>query len=340
MKRTGHEGRCTCLFSVVFHRNEGEISIGSSRHERKSVAVKLDNISILQRLKFEPFDDGTHQWSVSEDCGSILKAKLLTDAFSSEVSWLVVLSALKGVEFVIKVVGDRIVHHISNNIQALRDIDVGDNIATLGFHTSGEKWYPKIETLAPVVPKEIVATDVVIELDPTEAAPKSESDVEILYEHSNLRHSKRRKTLPDRFVPVFNQGRGQEIVASDLSKNEEASTCLLEYPSSQSQSVTKHSPNRKKLLSTVECKEIMKNCMGDIQSEIERLFSPHVESGEKTPPDESAEKTRQTARPVADEDFNWSSEDDNPPKDDENEELWREMDHALTTLALLEQKQV
>ncbi|KAM0948099.1 putative DNA helicase chromatin remodeling SNF2 family [Dioscorea sansibarensis] len=337
VKRTGHEGRCTCLFSVVFYRNEGEICIGSSRHERKSVAVKLDNISILQRLKFEPFDDGSHQWSVSEDCGSIVKAKLLTDAFSSETSWLVVLSALKGVEFVIKAVGDRIVHHISNNIQALRDMVVGDKIVTLGFHTSGEKWHPKIETLAPVVPKEIVATDVVIELDPTDVAPKSGSDVEILYEHSNLRHSKRRKTLPDRFVPVFNQGRSQEIVASDLSKNEEASTCLLEYPSSQS--VTKHPPHRRKLLSTVECKEIIKNCMGDIQSEIERLFSPPVESGEKTPPVESVEKTRQTTLPAADEDFNWSSEDDTPPKDDENEELWREMDHALTTLALLEQKQ-
>ncbi|KAJ0978349.1 hypothetical protein J5N97_013823 [Dioscorea zingiberensis] len=328
VRRIPHEERCTCLFSVVFYRDEGEISVTTSRHERKAVVVKLDNISILQKLKFEPFDDGSHQWSVSEDCASAVKAKLLSDVFSSEASWLVVLSALKGVGFAIKVVDSRIVHHITDNFQSLSDIVVGEKIATLSFCKRGEKWRPKIETLAPVASKAIIPTDVFVELDPAEDKAKSESDVEILYGQSNLRQSKRRKTLPDRFVPIFNQGKCQEIVVSDLSNHEEACSCLIEYPSSQSD--TKKCPHRRKLLSTVECKEIIKNCMGNIQSEIERLFPPPIES---------MENTRQTSFSATNEDFNWSPQDDTHTKVDENEELWREMDYALTTLALLEQKQ-
>lgn len=89
---------------------------------------------------------------------------------------------------------------------------------------------------------------------------------------------------------------------------------------------------RKKLANPNECKEVIEKCIGNIRNQIERQFEPIVPQAAYQP----------TASPKEEEeeDFNWTPLADTPAEQKEHEDLWKEMEHSLTTLALLEQKQV
>jgi DNA repair and recombination RAD54-like protein len=89
-------------------------------------------------------------------------------------------------------------------------------------------------------------------------------------------------------------------------------------------------------MSKREYKRMIDQCIGNIQTEMERDF--------EFPPDVPVMNNDQGA--YREEDFTWpspaTSEDEKDSQDekDDLDDLWKEMDYSLTTLALLEQKQV
>ncbi|XP_072960913.1 SNF2 domain-containing protein CLASSY 1-like [Typha angustifolia] len=404
IKRIPHGDRCDCLFSIIFYRNESPISMKKSVADRRARIVTLDNIAVLQRLQKEASEDGYHQWNSTEDCISSIKSKLLSDTFSSEISWLLVLSTLKGVDFGIKLVQDKVVYHILDNElgpAAILDVQSdchGDNVSPnyketmkiVIFQLHDETMHPKIEALTLMASKEMAIQNKNFEEGLIDTKSESESDVEILYDQMNLRHSKRQKILPDRFTsyssPNFDRCSTKKMVddlsiekletpennlESGLPINENLTPLEMQYmimvegqtlelhlqnrptgskkvpngscrqPQTGSsfshrshyfsaQAYRRKYSNKKKLLSETEFKKMIDTCVGNIKSEINRQNEPTIQKKANAPTGDSEEA----------EDFTWSPSTEDHVEIEEHEELWKEMEHSLTTLTLLEQNQI
>ncbi|KAJ6814964.1 SNF2 domain-containing protein CLASSY 1-like [Iris pallida] len=428
IKGDHYQDRCTCLFSVAFNKN------GSLADKLKNTSVtevvNIDNLAILQKLHCEPCEDGFHQWTSTEDCVSASRSKLLSGTISSEISWLIVLSTLRGTEFNIDLVQNKILYHILNDVQGVSntasiqsngDVCVtspasGEEIKVMRFRRCDEIVRPKVGTFTIRNSEEnnLECRAIEVEEDPLLDVVDCDSEVEILYDSASLRRSKRRKTLPDRFTsyssPNFDRCPPKKLV-DDLGRIIENSAYtepssprekepyeqnlmhkisnsmdhetfgtnsvilqlddqldrtqpsfimevedICEFPERKVQGglklkkscskfkkggnsppsyKTNHFswtnqykyPNRKKLLSSMECEELIKRCMRNIEAETEFPLQPDSEWADS-----------QTKLLVELQEFKWSPDDDPQIKTDENEDLWKEMEHSLSTLALLEQK--
>lgn len=101
---------------------------------------------------------------------------------------------------------------------------------------------------------------------------------------------------------------------------------------SESAFCQKSGRKRKERMSEREYKRVINQCIGNIQSEMERDF--------EFPLDVPVMNYHQGA--YQEEDFTWPPSADSPDEKDELDDLddlWKEMDYSLTTVALLEQKQ-
>lgn len=258
IKRDHDKGLCACQFSVILNRNKVPKSFLNCASDKvASEVVGVDRIAIFQKLHCEPFEDGDHHWTSSEDWTAFKRSKLLTGSLSSEVSWLIVYSILKGMEFDIKLVRNRIVYQIINYAEwysraADTQFDSDSegislisehNIKILSFQKSNETLKPKVETISHVDIKELTASQTWKENLGYQQI-NYESDVEILYDYVNLRRSKRRKVLPERFTsysdPNFNRVSNKKVahdshvvdestamIASMLMDEE---PCQVEFP--------------------------------------------------------------------------------------------------------------
>jgi DNA repair and recombination protein RAD54 and RAD54-like protein len=92
----------------------------------------------------------------------------------------------------------------------------------------------------------------------------------------------------------------------------------------------KRGRKRKKHMCQIEYKRMIDQCIGNIQCEVERdsdfKFGDQILDG--------------CVRAYQEVDFTWPSSADSQEEKDELDELWKEMDYALATVAILEQKQV
>lgn len=407
IKRVPHVNRCACLFSVVYCKSNSPASMKRSTNERIAEVVTIDNIAILQKLKNEPFEDGYYQWNSTEDCISSSKSKLLSDAFSSEISWLLVLSILKGMDFDLKLVRNKIVYYIiySDGRSSIADVQSdGDSdvvspssdksIKVMCFQRCNEYLRPKVETFVLGTHKEMPVPERTTEMDVKDSDADNDSDVEILYDHMNLRHSKRRRMQPDRFSsyssPNFDRCSIRNVTCemnrmeqdetptpnssrSGLSAEEQPTAASVQrmniyegnsmkphlhhslvqnkmklkdlcqrvqrgiisslsnkFDHHSSQSYQKRVSNRKKLLSAAECKHLIEKCIGNIKCETERNIEPVVQWPIQKP----------TNFPEEPPYFRWTPSVDTQLENQEHEDLWKEMEQSLTTLALLEQKKV
>uniref|UniRef100_A0ACD5Z1N8 Uncharacterized protein n=1 Tax=Avena sativa TaxID=4498 RepID=A0ACD5Z1N8_AVESA len=86
---------------------------------------------------------------------------------------------------------------------------------------------------------------------------------------------------------------------------------------------------RKERMSGREYKRMINQCVGNIQSEMERDFEFNLE----------VPVMNFDQRIYKEEDFTWPSSTEIQDEKDELDDLWKDMDYSLTTLALLEQKQ-
>ncbi|KAI0497260.1 hypothetical protein KFK09_020483 [Dendrobium nobile] len=83
---------------------------------------------------------------------------------------------------------------------------------------------------------------------------------------------------------------------------------------------------KKLLLSAAECDQLIKQCMGNIEDEMETEVEPDSQSAKTFAYEE--------------EHFKWSPSPVDQFEIDEHEDLWKEMEHTLTALALLEQQEM
>ncbi|ONM61039.1 SNF2 domain-containing protein CLASSY 1 isoform X2 [Zea mays] len=92
----------------------------------------------------------------------------------------------------------------------------------------------------------------------------------------------------------------------------------------------KRGRKRKKHMCQIEYKRMIDQCIGNIQCEVERdsdfKFGDQILDG--------------CVRAYQEVDFTWPSSADSQEEKDELDELWKEMDYALATVAILEQKQM
>ncbi|GJN33499.1 hypothetical protein PR202_gb22108 [Eleusine coracana subsp. coracana] len=196
---------------------------------RITEAVTIDNIFILQKLQSEELLDGSMQWSSAEDCLRRNRGKLVSSRFSAEVAYLVVLSSLRGMEFSIKMVEGNIIYQIIKDDQARYNVDsmnippgFGKNMEIVSFGRRDEALRPMI-SIVPIIRhnannlSEGRCITVKSDLD-------SAQYVENLYEHVDLRRSKRLKTQPDRFTsydaPNFNRTNKRKEEQASPNKND------------------------------------------------------------------------------------------------------------------------
>ncbi|XP_062188727.1 SNF2 domain-containing protein CLASSY 1-like [Phragmites australis] len=443
IKRNHHTDRCLCLFAVIFYKDQCPGSKEKVITDRITEVATIGHVFILQKLQSEELQDGSVQWNSSEDCFHHNRSKLLSARFSAEVTYLIVLSSLRGMEFNIKVVEGKIIYQIIKGDRARYSVDsmsippgFGKNMEIISFQPRDEALRPRIRTVPIIrVKKHNLTEDGCItvkgELD-------SAQDVEILHEHVDLRRSKRLKTQPDRFTsydaPNFNRTYKKKEENASSTKNDSSQRAMSwdslmqgessdedvlgnakgkqtvfrsftvnEYPSpmeGQQKNPTKttqcslpkkekpnfveienstteqgcpdshipHTPaknkekcnhpassfrpksftssrsidansepafcqkrgrKRKKHMREREYKQMIDQCIGNIQSEMEKDSDFELD----------VQMLNCSGHAYREEDFTWPSAHSQEEKD-ELEELWKEMDYSLATLALLEQKQI
>ncbi|KAF8680728.1 hypothetical protein HU200_045569 [Digitaria exilis] len=446
IEKKHHADQCLCSFAVIFYQDQCPGSKGKLVTGRIANVVTIGDVFILQKLQSGELQDGSVQWSAAEDCLHHNRNKLLSARFSTEVTHLIVLSSLRGMEFNIKVVEGKIIYQIIKGDQARYSVDsmsippgFGMNMDIISFEPRDQALRPRLRTVPIIQFKKHNLTEdrcatVMNELDTTQ-------DVEVLYQHVDLRHSKRMKTQPDRFTsydaPNFNRTykkkenasftknensqsdlswdspvvqssdedvlgnlektvfrplmikedtmsmKGQGMSMKDQRKNPMKRTQCSFHAKGKPTSVeidkntaeqicsdshiphtpakikeeysrpplsfrlkpfTSHSlggtsepafcqkrgRKRKKHMQEREYKELMDQCIGNIQCEIERDsdFKLDVQK-----------MNCNVVHAYQKEDFTWPSCADSQEDKDEFEEPWKEMDYALASLALLEQKQ-
>jgi DNA repair and recombination RAD54-like protein len=115
IKRNHNAEQCLCVFVVMLYKNQcpGNTEKGKMTSDRKEeVVMTLRNIFLLQKLRPKELLEESIQWSCTVDCLSHNRSKLLSGRFSSEIAHLIVLSALRGMEFSIKLVEGKIIYRI------------------------------------------------------------------------------------------------------------------------------------------------------------------------------------------------------------------------------------
>ncbi|KAK8921364.1 hypothetical protein KSP39_PZI020811 [Platanthera zijinensis] len=449
-KYSPHGNGCSCLFSVILYKERATNCFAKNLRFERAEVVTIDKIAILQKLNYELCVDGLCRWNCAEDCISYSRSKLLSGLISSQISWLVVFSILKGMCFHIKSVDRKIVYQILEREHESVDHSQVSDINTMYFKGSSEYSRPVIETLSPFV-LERVGAETPSGNDSEEEKNEdmemeSESDIEVLYDRKSLRRSKRQKIQPDRFISCYssnfdnnskrirardldpkiqpngfknfsytNFGHNTENNALDVDmlehkrqkqsaslavkqqcldcsqfcrekKSSGSVECVMpsqtsakkvlsdenfkeaqspnqprlnveqiheEHPSNSQDQLNKHglgetvrrrrgrprliekgkicslrvdslyqkkSTCRKKLLSSLECKELIQEYMGNIRAEMEAEFQS------KARPEiiDSDEK----------EDFIWSTTPEDQIEVEENNDLWKEMEHLLNKTCL------
>lgn len=151
--------------------------------------VQIDQISILQKIEWNPCENKHYRWDLTEDCFSLHIYKLFTGKFSSDLSCLLVVSVLKQLEFYVSSIQNRIVYQISDD--------------------DGDPCSPNSEGRSNAVNFKLengVLVPVVIPFTPIETPEKgtgSGIDGEELgssFDVMGLRRSKRRYVQPERYL--------------------------------------------------------------------------------------------------------------------------------------------
>ncbi|KAD2805273.1 hypothetical protein E3N88_38650 [Mikania micrantha] len=113
VERKPHEdNKCVCEFHVNIYVKQGPAGLIKKAIHKDVKTLRLDQISILQKLDGKPCEDKHYRWNVSEDCNSRRTFKLFTGKFSSDIAWLMVTSVCKQLVFDVKSVNNQILYQI------------------------------------------------------------------------------------------------------------------------------------------------------------------------------------------------------------------------------------
>ncbi|KAJ1255781.1 hypothetical protein BS78_K163000 [Paspalum vaginatum] len=236
VKRNHQADRCLCSLVVICYKDQCPGSKDKVISDGIVEVVAIDDVFILQKLQSGELQDGSMRWNSAVDCLHHNRSKLLLNAgFSLEVSYLIVLSILRGMEFNIKVVNGNIIYQIIKGDQARYNIEAisippgfGKNMEIVSLKLREGTLRPRITTV-PItqVKRHNLTEDVHVAV---KAELDSVQDVEILYAHVDLRRSKRMKTQPDRFTsyasPNFNRTYKKKEENAPSTKNENSESDL------------------------------------------------------------------------------------------------------------------
>ncbi|KAL0401146.1 UNVERIFIED_CONTAM: SNF2 domain-containing protein CLASSY 2 [Sesamum latifolium] len=114
IERKPHDVTCDCNFYVSFYLEQGpDLILANKKLSKETSMIKIDQISVLQRLELKPCDSEYYRWSFSEDCSSVQKFKLFTGKFCADLTWLIVTSVLKKTAFDIRSIRNHIVYEFA-----------------------------------------------------------------------------------------------------------------------------------------------------------------------------------------------------------------------------------
>ncbi|KAG9142153.1 hypothetical protein Leryth_007601 [Lithospermum erythrorhizon] len=191
IKRKPHNNGCTCEFYVSFYHTQGPELVQNKLLHRDVHPVQLHQISIHQKLDLKPAESEFYRWGYSEDCSSLLKHKLFSGRFASDLSWLVVASVLKQTAFDVRSIQNKMVYEIFGDTLN-SDTNECDSATS---HSYAVNFKQDNDLLTPHV------------IEFGESSPKTESSGDIveagalvLYNPLELRRSKRRLVQPDRYL--------------------------------------------------------------------------------------------------------------------------------------------
>ncbi|KAJ6687806.1 SNF2 DOMAIN-CONTAINING PROTEIN CLASSY 2 [Salix koriyanagi] len=119
IKRKPHVSHCSCQFFVTLYVNQGRLGSERATLSKETEAVGINEISIVQKLDNDPCEADNNQqeaqfyrWECCVDCSLVQRSKLFKGRFSADLTWLLVASVLKQVEFDVRAVQNKIVYQI------------------------------------------------------------------------------------------------------------------------------------------------------------------------------------------------------------------------------------
>ncbi|XP_052187132.1 SNF2 domain-containing protein CLASSY 1-like [Diospyros lotus] len=189
IERRPHEPECSCQFFVSFYLTQGPLCVARKTLAKDTIIVQIDQISILQKLKRDACVTEHYRWNFSEDCSSLERYKLFTGKFSSDLSWLLVASVLKQIEFEVRSIGNKIVYQII-------DDDYNENSLKLEGHATAVNFKLEngisIPIIVPFAPTDILEKETAFDVHEDESSS--------FYDPMGLRRSKRRNIQPERYL--------------------------------------------------------------------------------------------------------------------------------------------
>ncbi|KAI3458492.1 hypothetical protein Pfo_015155 [Paulownia fortunei] len=212
IERKPHDAACDCQFYVSFYIEQGpDLILANKKLSKETSMVKIDQISVLQKLEQKPRDTQYYRWSFSEDCSSVQKFKLFSGRFSADLTWLVVASVLKQTAFDVRSIKNHIVYEVSEYNPDICQADLQNHTYTVNFKVENE-------VLTPVIVQFVLAT-----------LEEGSDGREVGFLPSNdlieLRRSKRRNVQPERYLGCDNLP-DYEIEVTRLG---ESKTYRMEY---------------------------------------------------------------------------------------------------------------
>ncbi|KAG5240010.1 SNF2 domain-containing protein [Salix suchowensis] len=197
IKRKPHVSHCSCQFFVNLYVNQGRLGSERATLSKETEAVGINEISIVQKLDNDPCEADNNQqeaqfyrWECCVDCSLVQRSKLFKGRFSADLTWLLVASVLKQVEFDVRAVQNKIVYQILGGEKEQCSLKFDNRINCVTFKV-----------------KDSILTPFVVQLVPTDACSETGhiSDTNgtkqsPCYDVASLRRSKRQNVQPERFL--------------------------------------------------------------------------------------------------------------------------------------------
>ncbi|KAG5226829.1 SNF2 domain-containing protein [Salix suchowensis] len=197
IKRKPHVSHCSCQFFVNLYVNQGRLGSERATLSKETEAVGINEISIVQILDNDPCEADNNQqeaqfyrWECCVDCSLLQRSKLFKGRFSADLTWLLVASVLKQVEFDVRAVQNKIVYQILGGEKEQCSLKSDNRINCVTFKV-----------------KDSILTPFVVQLVPTDACSETGhiSDTNgtkqsPCYDVASLRRSKRQNVQPERFL--------------------------------------------------------------------------------------------------------------------------------------------
>ncbi|CAH9057903.1 unnamed protein product [Cuscuta epithymum] len=182
IERKPHGFGCDCQFHISVYVTQGPPPILKKTLSKEIKQVKLQHVSILQKLELKPCEDKHYRWSFSEDCSALQPFKLFTGKFCTDLTWLLVASIHKEATFDVRSIHNRLVYEV---LKDENDIDAPDSAYdsyAMNFKVEND-----------------VSTPVVVQFDPNTTERRLDGAGPLVV-YDELRRSKRRFVQPERYM--------------------------------------------------------------------------------------------------------------------------------------------